>query len=201
MAALVHELKMTGNSNRLVTLVLLGWVCFAVALTGSFHSTSAPAVAATVWTLTALALIACWKIGPIRAWALNVDVRWLVLFHLTRLFAGLYFLMLCHRGELSCAFAFPAAWGDIIVAVLALPLVTAMRTPLAKTLLVVWNTIGLIDIVFVVFSALRFGLRDWQSMHALRELPLSLLPMFLVPLIIASHVLIFFRVAQARGTS
>ncbi|PYJ23155.1 MAG: hypothetical protein DME99_03640, partial [Verrucomicrobia bacterium] len=71
----------------------------------------------------------------------------------------------------------------------------------AKTLLVVWNTIGLIDIVFVVFSALRFGLRDWQSMHALRELPLSLLPMFLVPLIIASHVLIFFRVAQARGTS
>ena len=28
-------------------------------------------------------------------------------------------------------------------------------------------------------------------MHALRELPLSLLPTFLVPLIIASHVLIF----------
>jgi hypothetical protein len=61
----------------------------------------------------------------------------------------------------------------------------------------IWNTIGLIDIIFVVFSALRFGLKDWQLMHALRELPLSLLPTFLVPLIIASHVLIFVRLLRA----
>jgi hypothetical protein len=39
---------------------------------------------------------------------------------------------------------------------------------LAKPLLLVWNTIGLIDIIFVVFSALQFGLKDWQSMQALR---------------------------------
>ena len=32
--------------------------------------------------------------------------------------------------------------------------------------------------------ALRLGLEDPQSMHALREFPLSLLPTFLVPLII-----------------
>ncbi len=51
----------------------------------------------------------------------------------------------------------------------------------AKTLLLTWNTLGLIDIIFVVLSALRFGLNDWQSMHALREFPLSLLPTFLVP--------------------
>ena len=75
-----------------------------------------------------------------------------------------------------------------------------MRTEFAKTLLLIWNTIGLIDIIFVVFSALRFGLQDWQSMHALRELPLSLLPTFLVPLIIASHLLIFVRLARA-GTN
>jgi hypothetical protein len=91
----------------------------------------------------------------------------------------------------------PAGWGDIIVAVLALVVVVAMRTRFAKTLLLIWNTIGLIDIIFVVFSALRFGLKDWQSMHALRELPLSLLPTFLVPLIIASHVLIFVRLTRA----
>jgi hypothetical protein len=56
---------------------------------------------------------------------------------------------------------------------------------------------GFVDIIFVVFSALRFGLRDWQSMHALRELPLSLLPTFLVPLIIVSHVLIFVRLTAS----
>ena len=178
--------------------MLLAWLCFAVGLAGWFHNPSAPAVAATVWTLTALVLIACWKIGPIRAWTLNVDLRWLLLFHLTRLVAGVYFLVLCWRGELPCAFARPAGWGDIIVAVLALAVIAVMRTEFAKTLLLFWNTIGLIDIVFVVFSALRLGLRDWQSMHALRELPLSLLPTFLVPLIIASHVLIFVRLASLK---
>ena len=189
---------MNDNPKRFVGLVLLAWLCFAVGLAGWFHNASAPAVAATVWTLTALVLIACWKIGPIRAWTLNVDLRWLLLFHLTRLVAGVYFLVLCWRGELPCAFARPAGWGDIIVAVLALAVIAVMRTEFAKTLLLFWNTIGLIDFVFVVFSALRLGLRDWQSMHALRELPLSLLPTFLVPLIIASHVLIFVRLASLK---
>lgn len=186
---------MKDNPKRFMTLVLLGWLCFAVGLAGLFHNASAPAVAATVWTLTALALIACWKIGPIGVWALNVDLRWLVLFHLLRLVAGVYFLVLCQRAKLPCAFAMRAGWGDIIVAVLTLAVVAAMRTEFAKTLLLIWNTIGLLDIIFVVFSALRFGLTDWQSMQALRELPLSLLPTFLVPLIIASHVLIFIRLA------
>src|SRR6266542_5145902 len=190
---------MKDNSYTSVTLVLLGWLCFAVGLGGWFHNASAPAVAATVWTLTALVLLACWKIIPVRVWALNVDVSWLVLLHVTRLFAGAYFLVLCQRGQLPCAFATPAGWGDIGIGVLAVAVVSAMRpTQFAKLFLLSWNMLGLIDIVFVVASALRFGLRDWQSMHALRELPLSLLPTFLVPLIISSHVLIFVRQVRAR---
>lgn len=189
---------MKDSSNRVVTLVLLGWLCFAVGLSGWLHDASAQVVAATVWTVTALALLACWKISPIRVWALNVDLRWLVLFHVTRLFAGAYFLLLCQRGQLPCGFARTAGWGDIVIAVLAVAVVGAMRTEFAKPILLTWNTLGLIDIVFVVFSALRFGLQDWQSMRALRELPLSLLPTFLVPLIIASHVLIFVLPIRAR---
>jgi hypothetical protein len=192
---------MKDNSNRVVTLVLLGWLCFAVGLGGLFYNARAPAVAATVWMLTALVLLACWKITLLRVWVLNVDVRWLVLLHLTRLFAGVYFLVLCQRGQLPCAFARLAGWGDIVVAILALAVVGALRTGFAKPLLLIWNTLGLIDIIFVVFSALRFGLVDWQSMHALRELPLSLLPTFLVPLVIASHVLIFARLARVRISS
>src|SRR6266496_3401423 len=121
---------MKDNSKRVVTLVLLGWLCFAVGLGGWFYNAITPAVAATVWTL-------------------NVDVRWLVLFHVTRLFAGAYFLVLCQRGELPCGFARPAGWGDIIVAVLALAVVSATRTRFAKMLLLVWNMLGLIDIILL----------------------------------------------------
>jgi hypothetical protein len=189
---------MKDNSNRVVALVLLSWVCFAVGLAGWFRNASALAVAATVWTLAALVLFVCWKVRAIRACVLNIDLRWLVLLHLTRLFAGAYFLVLCQRGQLPCAFARPAGWGDMVIGVLAVAVACALHTQFGKTFLLSWNTLGLIDIIFVVASALRFGLQDWQSMHALRELPLSLLPTFLVPLIIASHVLIFVRLPRAR---
>jgi hypothetical protein len=147
---------MKDNSNKVVILVLLGWLCFAVGLASWFHDASAPAVTATVCTLTALVLLACWKISPIRVWGLNVDVRWLVLFHVTRLFAGAYFLVLCQRDQLQRAFATPAAWSDIVVAVLALAVVGAIRTQFAKKLFLIWNTIGLIDII--LWSSARSGL-------------------------------------------
>ena len=189
---------MNTSAKRVVPLTLLVWLCLGVGVAGVFRNVSAPAVAATVWTLTAMALLACWKITAIRVWVLEVDLRWLVSIHLTRFIAGIYFLVLCRRGELPCAFATRAGWGDILVALLAMPVIAAVRGQSATKVVLVWNTIGFIDIVFVVFSALRFGLQDWQSMHALRQPPLSLLPTFLVPLIIASHVLIFVRIAQAR---
>jgi hypothetical protein len=189
------------DNSRVVSLVLLGWLCFAVGLASWFQNASAQAVALTVWTLTVLVLFACWQITPIRVWALDIGLRWLVLFHVTRLFAGAYFLVLCQRSQLPCGFAKPAGWGDIVVAVLALAVIGATRSEFAKKLLLIWNMLGLIDIVFVVSSALRFGLRNWQSMHALRELPLSLLPTFLVPLVIASHILIFVRLLRTRVSS
>ena len=59
-----------------------------------------------------------------------------------------------------------------------------------------WNVFGLVDIVLVVATATRLGVADPGSMRALLELPLSLLPTFLVPIIIATHIIIFARLAR-----
>ena len=128
---------------------------------------------------------------------MKVDLRWLVLLHLTR-FVGFYFFLLCSRGELPFVFAAPAGTGDIIVAALAV-LLLVLSDARNWTILIIWNTIGLTDILFVVMLALRLGLQDRQSMHALREFPLSLLPTFLVPLIIVSHILIFVRAGKLKN--
>jgi hypothetical protein len=188
-----------GPGIRIVLLILAAWLCLAagVGVAGWLERANAPVVAGIIWMMTGLALLACWKVPTLHEWAGTVELRWLVLLHLTR-FVGFYFFFLCSRGELPFAFAAPAGWGDIIVATLAVFLL-ALSGARNWNMLVIWNTIGLTDILFVVLTALRLGLEDWRSMHALREWPLSLLPTFLVPLVIVSHVLILWRAARLRS--
>ena len=188
-----HEVKF-------VSFVLAAWLCFALAagVAGWFQKASAPMIALTVWILTGLVLLACWKVEPIRMWAMKVDLRWLVLLHTTR-FVGFSFLILCRRGELPCTFAMPAGVGDITIAIATVVILLAPQFFASRRLLLIWNSAGLIDIVFVVFAALRAGLQDWPAMAPLRELPLGLLPTFLIPLIIASHVLVFVRLARSKN--
>src|SRR5204862_8014390 len=119
---------MKDNSNRVLTLVLLAWLCFAVGLASWFQNASALAVAATAWTLCALVLLACWKVRTIRACMFDIDLRGLVYLHLTRLFAGAYFLVLCQRGQLPCEFATPAGLGDIGIGILTVAVVSAMHS-------------------------------------------------------------------------
>jgi len=191
-----------GLGDKSVLLILSGWACIASAagVAGWLERVTAPMIASIVWALTILVLIACWKILSLQAWVMNVDLRWLVRLHLVR-FVGIYFLILSSRGQLPFAFAAPAGVGDILVAILAVILLVVADAR-NWSILILWNTIGLTDILFVVLLALRLGLADWQSMHALREFPLSLLPTFIVPLIIASHVLIFLRAVRLkRATS
>jgi hypothetical protein len=189
------------TSSKLVPFTLLVWFSFALAigLTGLFESVSAPIVAVTVWTLTAIVLLGWWKIPGIQHWIGTVDLSALIALHLSR-FVGIYFLILCRNGSLSGAFAKPAGIGDLVTAIgAALLLLFRAANHGWRTSILIWNIFGLLDILFVVFAALRVGLIDWQGMSPLRALPLMLLPMFLVPLIIACHIVIFVRLAKWRG--
>ena len=171
---------------------LLVW--FVLALTVSawrLKSATAPAIAIIVWSLTAIVLLLWWRCRAVRSWVDALPLRALIALHLCR-FVGFYFLLLGNDGRLPRAFAFPASIGDIAVAFGALALVSS-KLVRSRWLVLAWNVVGLADIIAVVFNALRCGLRDWQSMAALRELPLGMLPTFFVPLILASHILLFVR--------
>jgi hypothetical protein len=133
-----------------------------------------------------------------RGWLAGLNLRQLVALHLTR-FAGIYFLILYARGELPFAFAVPGGWGDIVIATGALTLVLLVPDLAARRAWVLsWNLLGLLDILYVVATAFRLALANPDSMAAMLRLPLSLLPTFLVPLIIAGHVLLFWRLRRER---
>ena len=189
-----------GTGRRYVAVGLL-WFLVALGLgaTGRVASWRPPAPQLVLVGLTVLLLVVWVALPSFRRWLLGLDLRWLIALHLTR-YVGIYFLIIYYRdGALPRAFAVPGGWGDIVVATLALGLVAAGGTLEPKRWLVgLWNTLGLIDILFVVATASRLAQADPDSMNALLHLPLSLLPTFLVPLLIADHVLIFWRVASRR---
>ena len=153
----------------------------------------APMIQATLLGLTALLLTLYWRSAAILDAVVGLDLRYLVLFHVTR-FIGFYFLYLHAQGRLPYAFAVPGGWGDIAVAAMAIG-VAAYPAP---RIVYLWNLFGFVDILLVVVTAARLGFHDPASMSALTELPLSLLPTFLVPLIIFTHVVIFGRIRATR---
>jgi hypothetical protein len=183
------------------TLVLAGtgvWLAAAglVGASGRLSTLRPPAPQLILAGLTAVLLAAGRLWPPLRRFVETVDLRALVLFHLTR-FVGFYFLALHARGELPWAFAVPGGRGDIVVAAAALVLVLAARpdTPGGRRAYLAWNVVGLADILGVVLTAARLAFTDPVSMQALLHLPLSLLLTFVVPIIVATHVWMLRRLA------
>lgn len=179
----------------LVRLFFWLWFCGAVAagqylVLQRLPPAAAPAI---IFGLAGIILLGAFRIAAVRAWLDTVDVRTLVLIHLTR-FVGFYFLMLYQRGELPYAFAVPGGIGDIIVATMALPVAFApLEDAARRRAIVIWNALGFVDILVVIASAARIIFTDPGQLRALTHLPLSLLPTFLVPLIIVTHVIIYTR--------
>ena len=193
----------TPPGTRPVLTVAGGWLLTAwfVGAAGWLASLRPPAPQLVLVGLTVAVLVAARLVTPFRRFVETVDLRVLVLFHLTR-FVGIYFLVLHARGELPWAFAVPGGWGDIAVAATALLLVLRVSPdgPGGRRAYVLWNVLGLLDILGVVLTATRLALADPGSMGALLQLPLSLLPTFVVPIVIATHVLMLRRLAGAVST-
>ena len=171
------------------------WLVAAILVgaSGALQRVRPPAPQIIIAGLTMAMLIAWRTSEAFKRFVQTTDLRLLVALHLTR-FVGIYFLYLSSRGELPYSFAIPAGCGDILVATAAGILLFCWSGLRRKGLWVgLWNAAGLLDILGVVVSAAAHALADRASMAALLHLPLSLLPTFLVPLIIASHIFIFCR--------
>ena len=182
---------------------MLGWLLVAgwAGAAGLLRPLRPPMPQVLIVGLATLVGVLGLTVARLRAWLAAVDERVIVALHLTR-FVGVYFLVLHGRGQLPYAFAVPGGWGDIAVAGAAIVLITATRATSRGGWMAysVWNLAGLLDILFVVVTAGRLGLQDPNALQVLLRLPLSLLPTWLVPLILSTHVLLGVRLAQQRPT-
>jgi hypothetical protein len=110
-------------------------------------------------------------------------------------FVGLAFLMPgVVRPDLPGAFARPAAYGDLIAAILALLALAILRTSWGTAVVWSFNILGSADLVYAFYN----------GFVAVRLPPGSLgaaiiIPTLIVPLLIMTHGLIFRLLVEARG--
>ena len=140
-------------------------------------------------SLLVIGLLARWLLSPILA---NLSQRealfWLTIPHAFR-YIGMAFLVPGVVAQpLPDYFAIPAAYGDLLTAVLALLALIALRTGLAGAVITVWifNLVGTIDLLNALRHqevALYFG-STWY------------IPTMLVPLLLVTHFMIFIRLLK-----
>jgi hypothetical protein len=176
------------------------WVWFGAAIAAGhflvFQRTPAITIQGVTVAVAALLLCVYFRISAVRTWIDSLDLRALILLHVTR-FIGIYLLVLYQRGDLPRAFAVPSGVTDVIVATMALPIVLApLPEETRRRAFVIWNVVGFFGLVVGTVNAARINLTHPAQLRALTQLPLSLLPTYFMPLLIATHVIIFDRMRR-----
>lgn len=191
---------MTASTRAFIVLVLWFSGLLGLGVAGLLERPAPPFVPLGLAIATALLVLARSRRPELRAWLDALDVRVLVAFHILRAPIGLWFLVMYAEGRLPGELALRAGWGDIATGLLALavlPLQLVRRRD--RALLWAWNAFGLADIAMVVLTAqgiLLFG--DAAQLAGALGMPFLLLPWFVVPLVIATHLLVFARLRATR---
>jgi hypothetical protein len=151
-----------------------------------------------------MVLFAAWymRSAEFRTYVLSLDPGTLTAVQSWRI-AGFVFLVLYSYRMLPGMFALPAGWGDIFVGATALLVAAKWATPTNRKSFIFWQWLGIADLMtaLVTGAAGRFiRPEDFTgasgiATSSMTALPLSVIPVFAVPLFLIVHIIC---IAQAR---
>lgn len=195
------------SARSAVSLALALWlgIVFVLAAQGAFVGPAgSPPLAIFIGLVIPLVVFfaAYFGWGAFRAFVLGADLRLVAAMQGWR-WAGLGFLSLYAHGVLPGLFAFPAGLGDMAIGVSAPWIVLGLiRHPgfVTSRRFVAWNILGIFDLIVAVSlgtigSGFIPGITGNVTTGPMAQLPLVLIPSYLVPLFIMLHVA---ALAQAR---
>src|SRR5574342_930232 len=136
-----------------------------------------------VWGIVARSYL--WPALQIRARA--DALRPILVLHVFR-FVGLAFLVPgVVSPDLPAAFARPAAYGDLLTAILALLALATVPSRLGIALVWVFNTVGSVDLLVAFYRGGQAGVADAPGLQGAAYF----IPTVLVPLLLVTHGLVF----------
>jgi hypothetical protein len=190
------------TNYRKITAVLIGaW--FVAALTASaLHlfraDSSRPPLPLALAGLIPIVAFSLWfaRSESFRQFALSLNPGTLTLLHSWRV-GGFTFLVLYTFGILPGLFALPAGLGDFAIGATASYAALKLANPNHRSSFIRWHALGILDLVVALTLGATASLIYPQGVPTtpLTVLPLSLIPTFVVPLLLILHVIC---IAQAR---
>lgn len=209
LAGVLTQVIGNGWAQRLkLASVLAGWFVIVVILGATRaldpeQGIGAPGLGLAV----AVPIIAMWlalmRIPSIRKALDAAPLAVLVGAHAVRLL-GIDFLLLHAAHRLPAPFAPVAGWGDIVAGIAAVPVAWMVYRQIHgwRSALIAWNLFGLADLA----AAIGLGvLSSPGPLHLISvgngsslmtTLPWLLIPGFVVPLLVTTHLAIFYRLAM-----
>jgi len=203
------DARSTISVRDLTATVLIIWLLLAVvgSLLGVFDSTPRPPIFLGLAAVVPVALFGfgCLASARFRQFLLSLDLWTLTLVQTWRV-GGVVFLLLYQQGLLPGVFALPAGWGDFVIGITAPIVAWSWRPPYPHKTFVVWNALGLLDLVMAVTlgllaSATPVGVLAGEvTTRLMGQFPLSLIPTFFVPLLVICHLICLSRVRESART-
>jgi hypothetical protein len=174
--------------------------------TGVFAQVGTAAVGLAVLGPVVIVAVSASRVSWVRALAAETPLAVLIALHAGRLL-GAFFLVLHAEGRLPATFARTAGWGDIAVAVAALAVawMAARRAPHWRAAALSWTAAAFVDLLTAVTlgigsaqeGRLRFIVED-AAPGTINALPWILIPAFLVPIYLLTHLALFSRLRRER---
>lgn len=192
---------MKSPRSRLLLLLALWGLAATLAGAGHLFLHLPPvAVQLLIAGLTIAFSFAVARVGWLAAAVAGLRVRTILAVHLIR-FVGFYFLWLQAQGRMPAEFAERAGWGDIAAAAAAAGLLLWPEGTGFRRALFWWNIFGVADLFVAVGTAGWLNVTRPGSMVELTGLPLTLIPLWAVPVLLASHLYLVRRQVCDRAAA
>lgn len=188
-----------------LTISLIGAWFAATLVAAGLHlyqnAPNQPPLAFGLAALTPIVIFLAWFAlsKPFREFTMSLSPRTLTLVQIFRI-EGFAFLVLASYGILPRLFALSAGWGDITIGATALLAALMLATPNRRRSFILWQILGIADLVNAVLMGVLAGLIDPHGVGAgaMTVLPLSLIPTFGVSLFFILHVICIAQASRWR---
>jgi len=175
-----------------------GGLIAVASLTGLLHQVSPFAIAPAV--VAGIVVPSAWyfRSRELQALVEGIGLRRLTLFHAWRIGPALLFFWYGAHGLLPRVFVERAAWGDLVVGLMAPVVVGLLPWRWAYG---AFHVLGLADLLTAIGTAMALTLASTPAMQHIGDFPVALVPLFGVGITGTTHLMAFDLLRRGKAPS